>query len=171
MSILKWKNFDELLSIKDEIDRLFASMFETTSFRSWEERYALISSGAVSPQFEISHHGEDIVIRAEMPGYEKGDVKVSVSGNLLAIGSEISREREFRGENAYGYHRSGGSFCKVMELPAGVDTTRIRSSFKNGVLEVIIPRAVHSLPDRPGTLQITGTEPSSLLPDQTRVKG
>jgi len=146
MSMLKWKDFDEVLSIRDEIDRLFNNMFDKASFHAWEERYALMSSGTMSPEFNVYQRGGDTVIQVNLPGFEKGDIKVSVSGNLLAIGSEVSREREFKGDNAYRYHRSQGSFCRVMELPAGVDSGNIRSSFNNGVLEVVIPKAGSATP-------------------------
>ncbi len=148
MSILKWKNFDEMLSIKDDVDRMFDKMFEKTSFHSWEERYAFMSSGTLSPEFNMRDSGENIVIKVALPEFEKGDVKVSVSGNLLAISSEVNREQEFRGDNAYRYHSSRGSFCKIMELPAGVNANNIRSSFNNGVLEIVIPKMgrITSLP-------------------------
>lgn len=140
MSILKWKDFNEILSIRDQVDNLFDRMFENTSFHSLEERYAITSSGGSVPEFSIRHGDADIIIQVALPGYERGDIKVSVSNNLLAIGSEISREREIRGEGAYRYHRSHGGFCKVMELPAGVDATNIKTSFENGVLEVVLPK-------------------------------
>lgn len=168
MSILKWKDFDEMLSIKDDIDRLFDKMFQKATFNSWEERYALISSGAPSPEFNVYQRGEDTVIQSNLPGFEKGDIKVSVSGNLLAIASEVSREREFRGSDAYRYHRSYGSFCKVMELPAGVDANNVRSSFNNGVLEVVIPKAGSIASDQ--TRVPIDTEPAlppNLLPDKS----
>ena len=148
MSILKWKPLDELPSIKEEVERLFDRIFEKTTFHSWEERYALMSSGVAAPQFNISHSGESVVIQANLPGFEKGEIKVCVSGNLLAIGSEVNKEREVRGSDAYGYHRSQGSFCKVMELPAGLDTNGIKTSFKNGVLEVMIPKVSSSTPSQ-----------------------
>ncbi len=167
MSILKWKNFDDMLSIRDEVDRLFDRMFEEATFQSWEERYALVSSGVSAPEFSIQERDEGFVIQVSLPGFEKGDVKVSVSGNLLAIGSEISREREFRGNNAYRYQRSHGGFCKVMELPAGVDANNIRSSFSEGILEVVLPKA------RPGATGETSVPidtdlalPPDLLPDE-----
>ncbi len=167
MSILKWKNFDDMLSIRDEVDRLFDRMFEETTFQSWEERYALVSSGGSAPEFSIQERDEGFVIQVSLPGFEKGDVKVSVSGNLLAIGSEVSREREFRGNNAYRYQRSHGGFCKVMELPAGVDASNIRSSFNEGVLEVVLPKA------RPAVTSETSVPidtdlalPPDLLPDE-----
>lgn len=136
MSISKL-NLNDLLSIKDEADRLFN---EASTFNSWEERYALMASGTYSPQLNTYYRGDDFVIQSNMPEFDKGDIKVSVSGKLLAIGSEVKREREFVGDNAYRYHRSGSSFCKIMELPAGLDTGRMKSTFKNGVLEVIIPK-------------------------------
>ena len=167
MSILKWKNFDDMLSIRDEVDRLFDRMFEEATFQSWEERYTLVSSGGSAPEFSIQERDEGFVIQVSLPGFEKGDVKVSVSGNLLAIGSEVSREREFRGNNAYRYQRSHGGFCKVMELPAGVDANNIRSSFNEGVLEVVLPKT------RPAATSETSVPidtdlalPSDLLPDE-----
>jgi len=166
MSILKWKPLNEMLSIKDEVDRLFDQMFEKASFHSWEERYALMSSGIQSPEFKISERNESIVIQAELPGFEKGDVKVSVSGNLLAIGSEVSREREFKGDNAYRYQRSHGSFCKVMEIPAGSDINRMRASFVNGHLEVVIPKTQRSMPDDTNIpIDMNPMLPADKLPD------
>jgi HSP20 family protein len=167
MSMLKWKDFDEMSSMKDEVDRLFDKMFENTTFHSWEERYALTSSSGVTPEFSISQRDEGIVIQASLPGFEKGDVKVSVSGNLLAIGSEVSREREFRGNDAYRYQRSHGSFCKVMELPAGTDVNNIKASFENGVLEVLLPKVKTGVTD--GTNVPINTDltlPTDSLPDE-----
>lgn len=141
MSILKWMDVNDLLSIKDEVDRLFDRMFESAKFSSWEERYALVSSGLYTPQFNAFYRDDSFIIQSRMPEFEKGDIKVSISGNLLAIGSEVNREREFIGNNAYRYHKSYGSFCKVMELPAGLDTNKARSTFSNGMLEIVIPKS------------------------------
>ena len=145
MSIVKWKDFDDLLSVKDEVNRMIDKMFESASFHSLEERFALISSGVPTPQFNTFYRGNDLIIQSQMPEFEKGDIKVSVSGNLLAIGSEVRREREYVGNEAYKYQRSHGSFCKVMELPIGLDTNKIRSSFINGILEVVIPKAGYAV--------------------------
>ncbi|MGQ9609632.1 MAG: Hsp20/alpha crystallin family protein [bacterium] len=143
MSILKWMDVNSLLSIKDEVDRLFDKMFESTKFHSWEERYALVSSGTYTPQLNAFYRSDSFVIQSRMPEFEKGDIKISISGNLLAIGSEVNREREFIGNNAYRYHKSYGSFCKVLELPTGLDTNNARSTFRNGILEIVIPRSAN----------------------------
>ena len=154
MSIVKWKDFDELLSVKDEVNRLIDKMFESASFHSLEERFALISSGVSTQQFNVFYKGDDLVIQSHMPEFEKGDVKVSVSGNLLAIGSEVRREREYVGNEAYRYQRSHGSFCKVMEIPTGFDTNKIKSSFTNGVLEIVIPKT--------GRAVVEGSKPTTV---------
>lgn len=148
MGLIKWKDVNDMLSIKDEIERLLDNMFQNTTFHSWEERYAIVSSGMPTPQLNVSQRGTDTVVQVSLPGFEKGDIKVSVSGNLLAIGSEINREREFRGDDAYRYQRSHGSFCNVMELPEGVDVSRIKAYFKNNALEVIIPKAGSSVSEQ-----------------------
>ena len=149
MSIIKWKEFDNLLSIKDEVNRLIDKMFESTSFHSIEERYALISSGVPAPKFDVFYRGSDLVIQSHLPEFEKGDIKVSISGNLLAIGSEVRREREFNGKEAYRYQRSQGSFCKIMELPSGLDVDKIKSTFTNGVLEIVIPKTGYVSTEQP----------------------
>jgi len=163
MSIMKWKDFDDLLSIKDEVNRMIDRMFESSSFHSIEERFALISSGVPAPQFNTFYRGSDLVIQSQMPEYEKGDIKVSVSGNLLAIGSEVRREREYIGNEAYKYQRSHGSFCKVMELPSGLDTNKIKSSFTNGFLEIVIPKAGNTVKEqsKPSVIDVT---PSNTIP-------
>jgi len=163
MSLLKWKDFDELLSIKDEVNLLLDRMFESNTFHSIEERYALISSGVSVPQFLSFYRGSDFVIQLQMPEFEKGDIKVSVSGNLLAIGSEVRREREYLGNESYRYQRSNGSFCKVMELPAGLDTSKAKSTFANGVLEVVIPKAGNNVAKEASPTSNTISAESSLV--------
>lgn len=169
MGLIKWKDINEMLSIKDEMERLLDSMFQNTTFHSWEERYALVSSGMPAPQLNVSHRGEDTVVQVNLPGFEKGDIKVSVSGNLLAIGSELNREREFRGDDAYRYQRSHGSFCNVMELPKGVDVSRIKATIKDNMLEVVLPKA-GSERSNEVKVQIENqiTVPKSELPDKQR---
>jgi len=168
MSIIKWKEYDELLSIKDEVNRLIDKMFESASFHSIEERYALISSGVSAPQFNVFYRDNDLIIQSHLPEFEKGDIKVSVSGNLLAIGSEVRREREFNGNDAYRYQRSHGSFCKVMELPKGLDVSRIKSTFTNGVLEIVIPKAGSVTSGQPNV--ITYTEPPRQITESSKVQ-
>ncbi|MBD3183188.1 Hsp20 family protein [Candidatus Poribacteria bacterium] len=141
MSLIKWKDITDLTSIKDKMDEIFDRMFGENSISSMEERYSLVSSGIPSPETKTFQRGNDTVVQVNLPGFEKGDIKVTVSGNMLAIGSEVSREQEFRGDNAYRYRRSKGSFCKVMEIPAGVDTNRITSTYRDDILEIVMPRS------------------------------
>lgn len=167
MSLLKWKDFDEILSIKDEVNRMLDKMFESTTFHSIEERYALMASGVPAPQFNSFYRGDVFVIQSHMPEYEKGDIKVSVSGNLLAIGSEVRREREFAGNDAYRYQRSHGSFCKVMELPTGLNTGGIKSTFINGMLEISIPkssRTINTVEEKAILVQPIETKPVDVRP-------
>lgn len=159
MPILKWKSLDEMMTIGDQVQQLFDKMFQETSFHSWEERFALTSSGGAAPKFDMRDTDENLVIEVAMPGLNKGDVKVSVSGNLLAIAGEVTREREFRGDDAYKYRRSHGSFYQVMELPAGVDAGNVKTSFSEGVLQIILPKA------KPGIVSVPA-DTSLALPSE-----
>jgi len=76
----------------------------------------------------------------ELPGIEKEDIEVNISGNLLTVKGEKKKEGEIKEENYYRLERSYGSFSRTVELPKEVQIEQARASFKNGVLEIRLPK-------------------------------
>jgi HSP20 family protein len=99
-----------------------------------------------APLVDIFEMGDDVVIRAELPGLEKDDVDISVENNTLMLRGERKRETGFEEKGAYHLERSFGKFSRSFTLPKTVDPTRISASYRNGVLELTIPKVAEAKP-------------------------
>jgi HSP20 family protein len=71
---------------------------------------------------------------------EKENVEVKLTDHMLTIKGEKKKEQEIKEENYYRSERSYGSFIRTLELPADVHADKVKASFKNGVLEVRLPK-------------------------------
>ena len=92
--------------------------------------------GEWSPQVEAFRRGDNIVVRADLPGMKKDDVKVEVENNVLTISGERNDENEESREGFYRSERSYGQFYRAIPLPEGVNADQCEATFKDGVLEV-----------------------------------
>jgi HSP20 family protein len=97
--------------------------------------------GTWAPAVDIFERGDDLVIRAEVPGVQKNEIDISVEDNRLVIKGERKREKEFDEENAYRLERSFGTFLQSFLLPKTVDAAKIVASYHSGVLEIVLPKA------------------------------
>lgn len=112
------------------------SLFEKTF---WPElRYA--EPFEISPNVDIYEEEKEVVIKADLPGMKKQDIKVDLTENVMTISGEKSRTEKIEKEEYYRYERSFGSFCRRFELPAGIETDKVKAHFEDGVLEVRIPK-------------------------------
>jgi len=92
-----------------------------------------------SPQVEMFERDGELVVRADLPGLKKDDVKVEFTDDGLAIEGERRAEREEKGEGYYRSERSYGNFYRLLPLPDGVNPEDASAKFQNGVLEVTMP--------------------------------
>lgn len=93
-----------------------------------------------APQVEVFERGSNLVIRADLPGLKREDVDVEVEDDSLVIRGERRNELEDQREGFYRSERSYGSFYRVIPLPEGVDESKVNASFRDGVLEITLPR-------------------------------
>jgi len=125
----------------DEMDRFFDDLgLGRTSLTRGEP------AGAWSPQIEVLQRGNDLVVRADLPGMNKDDVHVNIADDVLTIQGERRNEHEEEHEGWYRNERSYGSFYRTIPLPEGTIADSAKASFKNGVLEVTLqapPREVN----------------------------
>jgi HSP20 family protein len=126
----------------DEMDRLFDDF---GLGRGWAiprlSRDWLRSRRAEAwvPELEIFQRNNELVVRADLPGLTKDDVKVDVTEDTVTIQGERRREHEEEKEGVYRSERSYGSFYRVATLPEGAMGDQAKATFKNGVLEVTMP--------------------------------
>lgn len=119
---------------------------------AWKRPFSLLSPSfwpdlrvaqryEISPSVDIFEEGNEVVMKADLPGMKKEDIKIDLTENLLTIWGEKKRKEKFERENYYRYERSFGSFCRKFELPGDLNVEKIKAHFEDGILEVRIPMA------------------------------
>ena len=94
---------------------------------------------AWSPQVEVFRRGDELVVRADLPGLNRDDVQVDVDNDVLTISGERRQETEENREGVYRSERSYGQFYRAIPLPENVDASKVKASFNDGVLEITAP--------------------------------
>ena len=88
------------------------------------------------------------MLRAEIPGVRNDDLDLRAEGNVLTLRGQRVRDEQISQENYHRVERSYGAFSRSFTLPSTVDATRIAASYKDGVLEVVLPKADAAKPNR-----------------------
>jgi HSP20 family protein len=92
------------------------------------------------PIIDVFEEKDDIVVKAELPGMEKDNIDVNLTDHRLTIKGEKKKEDEVKEENYYRAERSYGSFLRTLDLPKDVRADKVKASFKNGILEIRMPK-------------------------------
>ena len=103
------------------------------------------ASVAWSPVVDIEETEQDYVIRAELPGLDKGKVKVTVEDGVLTLSGERDLERTVEGKTYHRIERSHGSFSRSFTLPEDSDAESVAAQFTNGVLAVRVAKREEAL--------------------------
>jgi HSP20 family protein len=128
--------FGMMRLFSEEMDRAFSRMFEDIGL---QQGRGLGELTAWSPAVEVFERDNNMVVRAELPGLSKEDVKVEMTDEGLVIQGERKREKEEEREGWYRSERSYGHFYRLIPLPEGVNAEQAKARFENGVLEVTTP--------------------------------
>lgn len=96
------------------------------------------------PAVDMFEEGGHLVVKAEMPGITKENLNLRIVDNNLIISGEKSTEEKVERSNYLRLERSHGSFSRTLSLPEGLDAEQIKATFRDGVLEVRIPRTESS---------------------------
>jgi len=94
----------------------------------------------VGPMMDMVDRKDEVVVRADLPGLQQKDVEVTVEGGILTIRGERQEDKECKEEDYYCCERWTGAFTRSLTLPPGVEAEHIRATFRNGVLEVHVPK-------------------------------
>ncbi|MDQ7858605.1 MAG: Hsp20/alpha crystallin family protein [Armatimonadota bacterium] len=133
MSIMQWGPFDEIMSMRESMDRLFEDFFSrrprTAGPLVWQ------------PAVEIAETDNEVIVKAELPGIDPKNVEVSVTGEGLSIKGEAKAETEDRKRNYYRRELRYGMFQRTIALPTEVKSEETKATFRNGILEVRVPKA------------------------------
>ncbi|MGM0365688.1 MAG: Hsp20/alpha crystallin family protein [Actinomycetota bacterium] len=138
MPIVRWDPFSDLVQLRDEIGR----WFEGT------ERPRERTSAVWAPEVDIRETDKEISIKADLPGMKLEDVDVSVDENQLIIKGERKQEKKEEEKDYVRVERSYGSFYRSFNIGVPVKEDQIKASYKDGVLEIVVPKAEAKKPKK-----------------------
>jgi len=131
--------FMDLSRWERDMDRMMEGFFDRRMRPWWPwPRGEAIEISA--PAVDLYQEKDDIVVKAELPGIDKNNIEVSLSDHHLTIKGEKKKEEEVKEENYYRSERSYGAFVRTVDLPVDVHGEKVKASFKNGILEVRLPK-------------------------------
>ncbi len=133
MPIVRWDPFSDLVQLRDDIGRLFSGIEKEGKLEK--------KSATWSPDVDIKESETDITLKADLPGMKKEDIEVSLDNDVLSIKGERKFEKEEKGKDFVRVERSYGSFYRSFTVGIPVKENEVKASYKEGVLEVVIPKA------------------------------
>jgi len=134
MALVKWDPFRDLMGLQSSISR-----FLDDNFRPWRMPEGALAQEGVFP-VDIKDTPEAILVKAELPGMNKGDIKVSLADNILTIRAERKKEEKEERANYIRVERSYGSFSRSFTVDVPVKQDEMKARYQDGILEITLPK-------------------------------
>ena len=140
-AVARRRPFTDLSHWERDMERMFEDFWGRRMRPWWPERWSMPAVLEISPPVvDFLEEKDEIVVKAELPGMDKDNIEVNLTDHTLTIKGEKKKEEEVKEENYYKSERFYGSFMRTLELPTDVHSDKVKASFKNGVLEVRLPK-------------------------------
>lgn len=151
MAIVRWDPFGESMRMQRDLDRIFSRLGQAGG--------GMGEDVAWMPKIDVKRSGEDVMVRAELPGLKPEDVNIELRDNVLTISGERKSEEQKEDEGWLIRESSYGSFERSLTIPESVDPGAISANFNDGVLEVRVPKALEQAQPRTTKIEIGGQQP------------
>lgn len=139
MNIIPWKArgagvdlFEDLEDLQREMNRLFDVNFPHLGKKG--------NGGSWAPAVDVMDEKDHIRVKAELPGMKKEEIEISLDNNILTIKGEKKEEKEVKEKDYIRSERYYGAFHRAFTLPAGVDAQKVNAVYKDGILEITLPK-------------------------------
>jgi HSP20 family protein len=127
----------------EELERFFDEFLTRGWLRPWRgermREMALPFEGKL-PKLDVVDRDADVLVRVEVPGVNKEDIEVSLTGNLFTVKGRTRREEKEEKGDYYRCEISQGSFSRTVSLPAEVDDSQAKAQLTDGILEITLPK-------------------------------
>lgn len=130
----------DMVSFKKSIDQQFENLFSSRPFMQKLPSLWRTEMHAWKPEIDMYETNKEIIVKADVPGCEKNDVRIKVDNNMLTISGEKKEEKEIRKENFYHKEQHMGSFFRSVALPDYTNISKARANYENGVVKIIFPK-------------------------------
>jgi HSP20 family protein len=151
-TLVRWEPFREFAALQNEMNRLV---------NTWAGGEGNGNSGTRSwvPSVDVWETDSDVVYAFDLPGVPEEKISVEVEDGSLTVTGERERTHQAEGDRFYRYERHFGSFERAIGLPQGVKEDEIKADYKNGVLEISVPKPEQAKPRR---IEIGGGEQATI---------
>jgi HSP20 family protein len=141
MSLVRWDPFRELEEVSTRLNRLFN---QPPGRRLIDDEGSLMAEWA--PAVDVQETEGEYLIKADLPDVKKEDVHVELQDGMLCLRGERRQEKEDKGKKFHRVERAYGQFERRLALPSEVDSQKVVAEFKNGVLNVHLPKSASAKP-------------------------
>jgi HSP20 family protein len=148
--ITRWDPFRDLVSIQDELNRLFGRTYGGAE-RAPYGGVELTRSGATGswvPPLDVFETGDTLVVKVELPGIDPEAVEVSVEDSTLTVSGSREFRQETEEQNYHRIERRYGAFSRSLRLPQTADAEKVDARFDKGVLTIEVPKREEAKPRR-----------------------
>ncbi len=135
----KVEPFRDLLDMHSRMGRVFDDVFGTQS------RPALVDR-VWAPAIDVYETKDDLVVTAELPGVTEKDIRLTIVENVLSLRGQRMASADVKEENYHRIERWSGSFERHVPLPVPVQADRVRASYRDGVLDIRLPKVEAAKP-------------------------
>jgi HSP20 family protein len=143
MAIVRWEPFRELTALQNEMSR-------------WMNQFgggvgATVGNGQTStwlPAVDVWETDRELILSFDLPGIPEDKIAVELDDNVLTVSGERERTQERSEDRFYRYERRFGQFSRSVTLPAGIKEDDVKADYKDGVLEVRVPKPEEQKPKR-----------------------
>ncbi len=146
MPIVRWDPFSDIVQFRDEVGRWFDAL---------DKKKDVQKTAVWTPDVDIKETDKEIQIKADLPGMKKEDIDISVDEDQLVIKGERIEEEEEKDKDYIRVERSYGSFYRSFNIGVPVKSDKIKASYKEGVLKLVLPKAEIKKPKKI-EIEITG---------------
>ena len=131
-NLTRWKPVREMMTLREAMDRLFDDAFT---------RPLSLSGVSSMPAIDMYQTGDDVVVKASLPGLKAEDVDITVTGETLTLRGEYKQENEQKETSYHIREVRTGSFERSILLPTDVKADKAKADFENGILTITMPIA------------------------------
>jgi len=135
MNLVKWNPWREMPAVPGRLNRFFDDPFLRLSRLADDSEM-----GMWNPVVDLYEKDDHYMIKAELPGVDKNDIKIDLKDRRLTLSGERSYDNEVKEENYYRRERTYGKFQRAFTLPEDVDSEEIKAEYKDGVLQIEVPK-------------------------------
>ena len=146
MSLIRWNPTRDLATFPSDIfnmQREMNKMFDSFS-RGVDE--PTLPNGNWMPAVDVAEEDNKYVVKIELPGVNKDDVKITLESSILTIRGEKKAEKETKEKNYHRMERSYGSFLRSFNLPTTVKNDKIDAEYRDGILTITLPKVEEAKP-------------------------